>query len=148
VFINDEANKLAFCGTTVDDCLFVCTNDESWINKQIQMLQLKYEEVMIEQGDELGLIGMQARMDRIQRKVVITQPKQVAKIIDAFQVTKRSPNPALVKLMGDNDKSPILKDQADYMSKCAMLMFISKRTYLELRPAVVKLSKNITKQLN
>jgi hypothetical protein len=42
--------------------------------------------------------------------------------------------------MGDNDESPLLKDQADCMSKCAMLMLILQRTYLEISPAVVKRS--------
>jgi hypothetical protein len=42
--------------------------------------------------------------------------------------------------MADDVNSPLLKEQAEYMSKCAMLMFISQRTYPEIRPAVIKLS--------
>jgi hypothetical protein len=145
LFIKRSMEHVAFCGTTVDDCLFVCTRDDAWIKQQIQVLQDKYEEITIEQGDQLGLIGMQVQMDRVQRKVIITQPKQVAKIIEAFELTKGAPCPALVKLMGDDEDSPLLHDQSEYMSKCAMLMFLSQRTYPEIRPAAIKLSTKYNK---
>jgi hypothetical protein len=51
----DDDGRIAICGTTVDDCLFVCTKDSAWIQQQIQMLQQKYKEVTIEQGDQLGI---------------------------------------------------------------------------------------------
>ncbi len=94
----------------------MCTKDDDWIQEQIQMIAKKYEEVTTELGDELGLIGMHVCMDRNRKKVVITQPKQVARIIEAFKVTKGAPNPALTRLMGDDDESPLLQDQAEYMS--------------------------------
>jgi hypothetical protein len=120
VFVKrDHEGRIAICGTTVDDYLFVCTRDSMWIQQQIQMLQQKYEEVTTEEGDQLGIIGMQVCMDRRLKQVTITQPKQVARVIETFQVTKGAPNPALVKLMGDDEESPMLKNQSDYMSKCA-----------------------------
>jgi hypothetical protein len=140
VFIKHEAEHVAFCGTTVDDCLFVCTRNDEWIQQQIAMLKSKYQEITIKQGDQLGLIGMQIVMEREQRKVIISQPKQVARIIETFKVTKGAPSPALVKLMTDEDDSPLLTDQADYMSKCAMLMFLSQQTFPEICPAAIKLS--------
>jgi hypothetical protein len=145
VFIKHEAEHVAFCGTTVDDCLFVCTRNDEWIQQQIAMLKSKYQEITIKQGDQLGLIGMQIVMEREQRKVIISQPKQVARIIETFKVTKGAPSPALVKLMTDEDDSPLLTDQADYMSKCAMLMFLSQRTFPEIRPAAIKLSTKYNK---
>jgi hypothetical protein len=145
VFIKHEAKHVAFCGTTVDDCLFVCTRNDEWIQQQIAMLKSKYQEITIEQGDQLGLIGMQIVMEREQRKVIISQPKQVARIIETFKVTKGAPSPAWVKLMTDEDDSPLLTDQSDYMSKCAMLMFLSQRTFPEIRPAAIKLSTKYNK---
>ncbi len=59
VFIKRESQLVAMCGTTVDDCLFVCSRDDAWIQQQIKMMKDKYEDLMIESGDELGLIGMQ-----------------------------------------------------------------------------------------
>jgi hypothetical protein len=68
------------------------------------------------------------------------QPKHVEQIIETFKVTKGAPSLAMVKLMADDVDSPLLQDQSDYMCKCAMLMFVSQRTYPEIRPAVIKLS--------
>jgi hypothetical protein len=58
VFVKrDDDGRIAICGTTVDDCLFVCTRDSAWIQQQVQMLQQKYKEVTTEQGDQLGILG-------------------------------------------------------------------------------------------
>jgi len=145
VFIKREEDKVSFCAITVDDCLFVCTKDNEWIEQQILMLKTAFQEVTVESGDVIGLVGMQIRMDREQKQVVITQPKHVKKIIEKFEVTKGAPTPALAKLMIDDINSPLLEDQADYMSKCAMLMYVSQRTYPEIRPAVIKLSTKYNK---
>jgi hypothetical protein len=99
----------------------------------------------VEEEDELGLVGMHIRMDRAKKQVIITQPKHVERIIETFEVVKGAPSPALGKLMADDVDSPLLKEQAEYMSKCAMLMFISQRTYPEIRPAVIKLSTKYNK---
>jgi hypothetical protein len=39
---------------------------------------------------------------------MLTQPKQVARITEMFQVRKEVLNPASVKLIGDKDDSPLL----------------------------------------
>jgi hypothetical protein len=114
--------KTALCGTTMDDCLFICTRNDKWIEEQKRRLKDAFEEVTVELGDELGLVGMQISMNK--KQVVITQPKHVKRIIKTFQVTKGAPTPALEQLMGDELDSPLLENQSDYMSKCAMLMFI------------------------
>ena len=145
VFIKHKEDKVSICATTVDDCSFICTRDENWIEQQIQMLKNAFQEVTVESGDEIGLVGMQIRMDRESKQVVITQPKHVERIIEKFKVTKAAPTPALGKLMADDVDSPLLEDQTDYMSKCAMLMYVSQRTYPEIRPAVIKLSTKYNK---
>jgi hypothetical protein len=63
ISIKREDEKSPFCGTTVDNCLFICSGEEKWIKDQIGMLKKKYEEITIEHGDEIGLIGMQIQMD-------------------------------------------------------------------------------------
>ena len=88
------------------------------------MLKDAFEEVTVESGDELGLVGMQISMNRVKKQVVLTPPKHVKCIIETFQVTKGAPMPALEKLMEDELDSPLSENQSDYMSKCAMLMFI------------------------
>jgi hypothetical protein len=145
LFIKRQDNKLALCGTTMDDCLFICTRDDKWIEEQIKMLKDAFEEVTMESDDELGLVGMKISMNRVKKQVVITQPKHVKRIIKTFQVMKAVPMPALEKLMGDELDSPLLENQSDYMSKCAMLMFILQQTYPEIHPAVIKLSTKYNK---
>jgi hypothetical protein len=135
VFIKKEDGNVACCATTVDDCLFVTSNDETWIQKQIEFLKAKYEDVAVEMGDEIGLIGMQVKMDRIDKKVMFTQPKNVDRNITAFGVDKGAPNSAVSNVMGDYDTSPLLQNQKPFMSLNSMLMFIGQRTYPEIRPA-------------
>jgi hypothetical protein len=87
--------------------------------------------VTVKIGDELGLVGMQINIERDEKKAVLTQPKHVERIIDAFKVSKGASNPALARLMDDDDESPVLMDQNEFMSKCAMLMYVSQRTTLK-----------------
>ena len=145
MLVKRQGSKLAMSRTTVDDCLFVCSRDDKWIAEQIEMLKTAFDEITVETGDELSLVGMHIRMDRAKKQVIITQPKHVERIIETFEVVKGAPSPALGKLMADDVDSPLLKEQAEYMSKCAMLMFISQRTYPEIRPAVIKLSTKYNK---
>jgi hypothetical protein len=56
------------------------------------------------------------------KQVVIAQSKHVDQIIEAFETNKEAPNPALIKLLGDDLNSLTLEDQANHISQCAMLM--------------------------
>jgi len=58
VLMKQQGSKLAISGTTVDDCLFVCSRDDKWIAEQIKMLRTAFDEITVETGDELGLVGM------------------------------------------------------------------------------------------
>jgi hypothetical protein len=145
VYIKRDGDKVAYCGVTVDDCFFVTSRHDNWKNQQINMLKDKYEEITVEDGDELGLIGIQIKMDRENKQVVLTQRKNIERIINTFRTTKGAPTPAMVNLMGDDDESPKLLDQREFLSKCSMLMFVLQRTYPEIRPATVKLSTKYNK---
>jgi hypothetical protein len=125
---------------TVDDCLFVTTNNEQWIAEQIAMLKEAYKTVEVEQGNELGLIGMQVKMDRELKRVILTQPKFIQSVIDVFGVSKGAPSPALNNMMGDDDNSKLLNDQRRFMSFNSLLMYGAMRTYPEIKPAVIHLS--------
>ena len=140
VFICRSEDKVAFCATTVDDCFFVTTNNETWMQQQIHMLKNAYEVIEVEQGDELGLIGMQVKMDRSKKQVILTQPKFVQSVIDAFGISKGAPSPALNNMMADDEDSALLHDQREFMSLNSLLMYGAMRTYPEIRPAVIRLS--------
>jgi hypothetical protein len=47
--------------------------------------------------------------------------------------------------MGDDDASPLLQNQKQFMSLNSMLMFIGQRTYQDSRSAVIKLSTKCNK---
>jgi len=84
-------------------------------------------------------------MVRIDKKVILTQPQNVDRIITAFGVDNSAPTPALANVMGDDDTSPLLQNQKQFMSLNSMLMFIGQRTFPEIRPAVIKLSTKYNK---
>ena len=96
------------------------------------MLKDAYEAVEIEQGDELGVIGIQVKMDRANKKVILTHPKFVQSVIDAFEVNKGAPSPALNDMMSGDDSSSILKDQKKFLSLNSLLMYGPMRTYPEI----------------
>jgi hypothetical protein len=145
LFIKQTDDKVAYCATTVDDCLFITTNNEQWIADQIAMLKEAYETVEVEQGNELGLIGMQVKMDCKMKRVILTQPKFVQSVIDAFGVSKGAPSPALNNMMGDDNNSKLLNDQRQFMSFNSLLMYGVKRTYPEIKPAAIRLSTKYNK---
>jgi hypothetical protein len=40
LFVKKDENSVAICGTSVDDCLFVCNRNDEWIATQIKMLKI------------------------------------------------------------------------------------------------------------
>jgi hypothetical protein len=59
----------------VDDIFFVATRHEGWIKEHIEMLHKAFDETKITGGDELGIVGMQLKMDHDQKCAILTQPK-------------------------------------------------------------------------
>jgi hypothetical protein len=144
LFIHREAGNV-YCAVTVDDGLFAATGDEEWIKQQIEMLRKAYIDITVEQGNDVGVVGMQIRMDRQSKKVIITQPKWVQQVIDKFEVDQAAPTPAKDSLMGDDDTSPELTDQRKFMSLNSLLMYGAHRAYPEICPAVIKNSTKYNK---
>ena len=84
-------------------------------------------------------------MDRVGKRVLLSQRKFADKVAEAFGVSKGAPNPALSDVMGDDTNSKLLEDQRDFMSKNALLMFGATRTYPEIRPTVARLASKYNK---
>jgi hypothetical protein len=103
------------------------------------MLKDAHEVVEVEQGDELGLIGMQVKMDRKNRRVILMQPKFVQIVIDAFKVTKGAPSPNLNNMMNDDEEFSLVTNPKIFMSLNSLLIYGAKRTYPKIRPAVIRL---------
>jgi hypothetical protein len=102
------------------------------------MLREAFEEVTVERGDELGIIGIQVKMDRLRKRVVLSQKKFVDKVQEVCNPTKKASSPAALDLLHDDPNSPLLADQTDFRSKNSLLMFGATRTYPETKPAVIK----------
>jgi len=109
VFIKGDTTNVAYCGVTVDDCFFVTTRNPEWKQQQIYMVKNQYEVITVEEGDELGLIGIQIKMDRVKKLVHMTQMKNIERIFSTFKPTKGVPTPAIANLMGDDPDSPPTK---------------------------------------
>lgn len=110
VYIKRDGDKVAYCGVTVDDRFFVTSRHDNWKKPQINMLKDNVEEITVEDGDKLRPFGIQIKMDHEKKQVVVTQRKNIERIINAFQTTKGASMPAMVILMGDDDQSPRLHD--------------------------------------
>ena len=119
VFTKKEGNNVEYCATTLDDCCFVTTKTPEWISKQIKMLKDAYEVVKVEQGDELGLIGMQVKIDQENGRVILAQPNFVQSVIDAFKVKKGAPSPGMNDMMNDAKESLLLTNQKKNVIKFA-----------------------------
>ena len=42
----------------MDDCFFVTSRDEEWANMGIKMLEEAFDEVTVERGDVINILGM------------------------------------------------------------------------------------------
>ena len=53
---------------TADDCFFVTTRDEDWIKGVTTMLEEAFEELTLERGDTINILGMTVHMDRANKR--------------------------------------------------------------------------------
>jgi hypothetical protein len=88
VFIKKEGGNVAHCATTVYDFLFVTSNHGIWIQRQAEFLKSKYEQVTVEMREEIGLFGMQFKMDMVNQKVILTQRDMWRKSLLHLEWTK------------------------------------------------------------
>jgi hypothetical protein len=110
VFIKTEGEKRAICGLTVDDGFFAATRDKVWIEEQVNMLRRAFREITVTQGDELGIVGMHLKMDRKNKRAILSQTKWEQKVIHEFETLRKAPTPALTDLMAEDDDAVLLKD--------------------------------------
>ena len=56
--VKTEGNKVSYCAITIDACFFAITRDEEWINGAINMLKAAFEELTVERGETINILGM------------------------------------------------------------------------------------------
>ena len=132
VMVKTEGGKASYCAITVDDCFFAITRDEEWINGAINMLKAAFEELTVERGETINILGITVRMERAKGRAVINHNRFVDILITTYGVTKTAVTPATGDLMYAGEDSKLLKDQRKFMSLNATLMYASKRTYPEV----------------
>lgn len=145
VLMKSEGDKVAYCAITVDDCFFVTSRDEEWINSCVAMLQDAFEELTLERGDTINILGMTVTMDRVRKRAIITQKRFVEKLSQTYGVKKSAVTPATGDLLYERPESKLLENQRSFMSLNASLMYASKRTYPEISFPVVYLSSRYNK---
>ena len=131
VLVKSDAGRVCYCAVTVDDCFFVATRDENWILENVKMLQDAFEELTLERGETINILGMTVHMERDKKRASITQKRFVDKLKETYKITKASVTPATGDLLYEKEDSKVLGDQRKYMSLNATLMYASKRTLIE-----------------
>ncbi len=58
VLLKREGGNIACCAATVEECFSMTCSVEKWIQKPVEFLKSKYEDVAVEMGNEIGLTGM------------------------------------------------------------------------------------------
>ena len=145
VFVKGENNKVSYCAITVDDCFFAATRDEEWIQSSVDMLKRAFDELTLERGDVINILGMTVHMERDKGRAVIKQKRFVDKLKEEFQVAKSAITPATADLLYEREDSELMRDQKKFMSLNATLMYASKRTYPEISFPVVYLASKYNK---
>jgi hypothetical protein len=145
VLVKSEGNKVSYCAITVDDCFFVTSRDEEWANMGIKMLEEAFDEVTVERGDVINILGMTVTMDRVNKVAIIKQKHFMDKVASTFNISKKAVTPAYGDLMKEENNGELLKDQKHFMSLNATLMYAAKRTYPEISFPVVYLASRYNK---
>ena len=145
VLMKSEGDKVAYCAITVDDCFFAMSKDEEWIQSSVKMLQEAFNELTMDRGDVINILGMTVTMDRVKKRAVITQKRFVEKLAETYGIKKSAITPATGDLLHEHPESKLLDNQRSFMSLNASLMYASKRTYPEISYPVVYLSSRYNK---
>ena len=85
----------------MDDCFFAATRDQEWIQSQVDVLKTAFEELTLERGDVINILGMTVHMERDKWRAVIKQKRFVDKLTEEFKVAK-------VAIMLDKDVAKVL----------------------------------------
>ena len=145
VLVKRDSGKVSYCAITVDDCFFVTTRDEEWIKGVTTMLEDAFEELTLERGDKINILGMTVQMDRNAKRAIVNQKRFVDKLAETYKITKTAVTPANADLLYEREDSKLLDDQRKFMSLNASLMYASKRTYPEVSFPVVYLASRYNK---
>jgi hypothetical protein len=91
-----------------------------------------FEEITLEEGDIINVIGMKFEVDRINRSVKVSQGKFMKSCVEFFDDLKEWPTPYGVDFLEVDDMSPVLTNQTEFRSAVMTVSFGAHRTYPSL----------------
>ena len=106
------------------------------------MPKAAFDELTLERGEAINILGMTVYMERDKGRAVVKQKRFVDKLTEEFGVT-----PATAELLYEREDSKLMMDQRKLMTLNATLMYASKRTYPEISFSVVYLASKSTTRL-
>ena len=71
VLVKRKGNLESYCAITVDDCFFAASRDDEWVNLSVNMLKEAFDELTLERGEVINILGMTVHMERDKRRAVI-----------------------------------------------------------------------------
>ena len=80
VLVKREGNLVSYCAITVDDCFFASSRDDEWVNLSVNMLKAAFDELTLERGEVINILGMTVHMERDKRRAVINQKSHIPPI--------------------------------------------------------------------
>ena len=92
-------NQISYCAITVNDCFFAATRDQEWIQSHADMLKTAFEELTLERGEAINILGMTVHMERDKGRAVIKQKRFVDKLTEEIKVAKSAITPATADLL-------------------------------------------------
>jgi hypothetical protein len=130
---------------TVDDCTACQTRNSGLKERFYELCKRTFQDITVEEGDTIEVIGMTFELDRNERSVKVTQKRFITKIIEKYGIIKKSVSPSTLDLYEEDLNSPMLKDQLSFLSINSTAMFAGKRTYPEVLPVTTYLATKYMK---
>jgi hypothetical protein len=124
--------ELALVAITVDD-LTCMVPFGSGLKEEMKEMCIRYfQEITVEEGDVINVIGMKFEIDRINRSVRVSQGKFMKSCVEFFDDLKEWPTPYGVDFLEVDDMSPVLTNQTEFRSAVMTVSFGAHRTYPSL----------------
>jgi hypothetical protein len=117
---------------TVDDCTCIAPFNSGLKEMLLSLCRDTFQEITVEEGDKINVIGMYFEIDRECKSVKVSQKRFADKAVSSYKITRTAITPYTEELFDRDPDSPLLKDQRYFMSINATAMFGGKRTYPEL----------------
>ena len=141
--VEQKNNNISYCAITVVDESFATARDQEWIQSQVDTLKPAFEEITLERGEVINILGMNVRIERDKGRAVIKQKRFVDKLTKESKVTKSAITSATADLLYKREDSELMRDPLN----AALIMYSLKGAYREISFPVVHLASKYNKAM-